>query len=133
MNQPNHKNNSRRVKWKERVKAAQKRTERRDEETGGPKEEGRDRHRILRNEYFKNPRVIRRMAGEPYIWGQRKDGNRLPLDVRVNPIATRDGTRVIASLIDISHHQALEASLREQVVQRENALELGGAGRQGLG
>ncbi|MAT71041.1 MAG: chemotaxis protein CheR [Planctomycetaceae bacterium] len=85
-------------------------------------EEGRDRHRILRNEYFKNPRVIRRMAGEPYIWGQRKDGNRLPLDVRVNPIATRDGTRVIASLIDISHHQALEASLREQVVQRDRFL-----------
>lgn len=85
-------------------------------------EEGRERHRMLRNEYFKNPRVIRRMAGQPYIWGQRKNGSQLPLDVRVNPITTRGGTKFIASLIDISHHQALERSLRKQVVQRDHFL-----------
>lgn len=99
----------------------------RDELIGQPIEllvpsESRDHHTQLRTDYFKCPRVIRRMSGQTYVWGLRKDGSRVPLDVRVNPIVTRGGTKVIASLIDVSAHQAVEHSLREEVVQRDRFL-----------
>ena len=98
----------------------------RDELVGQPIEflmptELRSDHVKLRTDYFQCPRVIRRMSGT-YVLGQRKDGTRLSLDVRVNPIVTRSGTKVIASLIDMTNHQKLEHSLRKDVVQRDRFL-----------
>jgi two-component system CheB/CheR fusion protein len=79
-------------------------------------------HSLLREEYFRHPRVIRRMGNDSFVWGQRCDGSRIPLDVRVNPIRTSAGTQAIASLVDVSEHQKLEESLRSQVQQRDRFL-----------
>ncbi len=79
-------------------------------------------HKSLRQEYLHKPRVIRRMGNDSFVWGLRKDGTRIPLDVRVNPIRTSAGTQAIASLVDVSEHQKLEESLRVQVQQRDRFL-----------
>ena len=86
-----------------------------------PMEQG-SQHSKLQEEYFRNPSSIRRMGPNSYVWGVRKDGRRIPLDVRVDPIATPSGVQAIASLVDISEHQELETSLRDQVRQRDRFL-----------
>lgn len=80
------------------------------------------RHHDLRQDYFCNPYVIRRMGRASYVWGQRKDGKRIPLDIHVRPISTPHGRQAIASVVDVSQHQELEFSLREQVQQRDHFL-----------
>jgi two-component system CheB/CheR fusion protein len=79
-------------------------------------------HQDLRHKYFGNPYIIRRMSGNSYVWGERKDGKRIPLDVRVNPIRTPLGVQAIASVVDVSDHHKLESSLRKQVNQRDRFL-----------
>lgn len=80
------------------------------------------RHVGLRKEFFRHPRLIRRMGGMSYVWGAHKDGSKIPLDVRVNPIETPTGVQAIASVVDFSEHQKLESTLREQVIQRDRFL-----------
>ncbi len=84
--------------------------------------EMRDQHRSQREEYFQDPYVIRRMGDLPYVWGLHRDGRRIPLDVHVRPIATPHGKQAIASVVDVSRHQQLEESLREQVTRRDRFL-----------
>jgi two-component system CheB/CheR fusion protein len=98
-----------------------------DELLGQPLEtliakEERHRHVGLRQEYFLHPYVLRRMGASPYVWGQRKDGQRIPLSVHVRPISTSHGRQAIASVMDVSQHQELESSLRVQVEQRDHFL-----------
>jgi two-component system CheB/CheR fusion protein len=85
-------------------------------------ERERDSHLRFRKEYFHQPYVIQRMGPSSIVWGQRKDGTRLPLDVRVNPITTPSGIQAIASLVDMSDHQSLQESLQTQVQQRDHFL-----------
>ncbi len=85
-------------------------------------EDNSQRHKELRQEYFRNPFVLRRMGVQPYVWGQRKDGKRIPLSIQVRPITTPNGRQAIASVADVSQHQELEESLREQVQQRDRFL-----------
>ncbi len=84
--------------------------------------EHRERHATLRNDYFRNPFVLRRMGGMPYVWGEHKNGERIPLDVHVRPISTPHGRQAIASVVDVSQHQQLEQSLRDQVRSRDHFL-----------
>ncbi len=86
-----------------------------------PPEQG-SRHAKLQQEYFRKPHSIRRMGPDSYVWGLCKDGRRIPLDVRVDPITTPSGLQAIACLVDISQHQELETSLRDQVRQRDRFL-----------
>ncbi len=80
------------------------------------------RHERFRNEFFRHPRLILRMGETSYVWGAHKNGTEIPLDVRVNPIETPSGIQAIASIVDFSVHQELEATLREQVIQRDRFL-----------
>lgn len=80
------------------------------------------RHTELRTDFFRQPRLIRRMGGMSYVWGVHKNGTKIPLDIRVNPIVTPTGIQAIASIVDFTEHQKLEATLREQVIQRDRFL-----------
>jgi two-component system CheB/CheR fusion protein len=79
-------------------------------------------HTKLRTEFFGRPRLIRRMGGMSYVWGVHKNGSKIPLDIRVNPIETPTGVQAIASIVDFTEHQKLESTLREQVTQRDRFL-----------
>ena len=82
----------------------------------------RARHDQLRKRYFRDPHVIQRMGPNSVVWGQRKNGDRIPLDVRVVPVDTPTGVQAIASVVDVTDHQDLEESLRYQVEQRDRFL-----------
>jgi two-component system CheB/CheR fusion protein len=85
-------------------------------------ENHRQEHGNLRRDYFRKPYVLRRMGTLPYVWGKHRDGHAIPLDIQVRPIATPHGRQAIASVVDVSRHQQLEESLRQQVVQRDRFL-----------
>jgi two-component system CheB/CheR fusion protein len=81
-----------------------------------------DGHSLLLSDYFRNPVSLRRVGPNAYVWGTAKDGRKIPLDFRVEPVQTPYGTQSIAAVVDISEHQKLESSLRTQVSQRDRFL-----------
>jgi two-component system CheB/CheR fusion protein len=81
----------------------------------------RDEHRENRQRYFSAPRV-RGMSQGLDVWGLRKDGTEIPLDIRLSPIEGFEGMSVLASIIDMTRSKKLESSLRLQVDQRDRFL-----------
>jgi PAS domain S-box-containing protein len=50
----------------------------------------------------------RRTAGARDLVGMRKDGGELAVEIRLNPIDTRDGPMVVSAIVDISERKRLE-------------------------
>ena len=93
----------------------------RDELLGQPienlvPERFRDHHPSLRAAYFKDP-TVRAMGAGRELFGLRKDGSEMPVEIGLNPISTQDGRFVLASIIDISERKRAEAA-REESEQR---------------
>ncbi|XZE22330.1 chemotaxis protein CheB [Pirellulaceae bacterium SH449] len=82
----------------------------------------RNDHQVWRQQYFRNPYILRRMGALPYVWAKHRSGELIPVDVHVRPISTPSGRQAIASVVDVSKHQQLEESLRTQVQQRDRFL-----------
>ncbi len=61
----------------------------------------RSAHAALRDAYIKEPEVKTMGAGRD-LWGQRKDNSRFPVEVGLNPIRTRNGIVMIATVVDIT-------------------------------
>lgn len=74
--------------------------------------EVRETHPALRAGFHRNPQV-RSMGKGRDLFGLCKDGRLLPLEIGLNPVTTRDGRCVLASIIDISGRKAAEARDRE--------------------
>ena len=72
----------------------------------------RDRHPELRQAYFRSPSA-RNMGSGRDLYGQTRDGRRIPVEIGLNPIDTAQGRFVVASIIDISERKANEAALRD--------------------
>lgn len=69
-------------------------------------------HPALRAGFHCNPQV-RAMGKGRDLFGLRKDGRRLPLEIGLNPVTTQEGRCVLASIIDISERKAAETRDRE--------------------
>ncbi|MCA9214854.1 MAG: PAS domain S-box protein, partial [Planctomycetales bacterium] len=67
----------------------------------------RDDHARYRDEYVRNP-IPRQMGRDSYVVGLRKDGSEFPAEVGLNSIATPDGPRVLAWVIDITKRRHME-------------------------
>ena len=82
----------------------------------------RETHREDRARFMASP-TIRAMGAGRDIRGRRKDGEDVPVEIRLNPIQTSDGTFVLSSIIDITErkqsHSLLEAKTRE--LERSNS------------
>ena len=74
--------------------------------------DARDHHPALRAGFQQNPQV-RSMGTGRDLYGLRKDGRLLPVEIGLNPVTTREGRCVLASIIDISERKAAEARDRE--------------------
>ena len=84
----------------------------RDELIGNPvemliPERLRAHHPRHRKNYFAEPRV-RAMGAGRELFGRRKGGGEIPIEIGLTPIATSEGLCALASIVDITARKAAE-------------------------
>lgn len=70
-----------------------------------------------RSAFFAQPKTRAMGAGRD-LFGLRRDGTEVPIEIGLNPLVTREGTFVLASIIDITARKRAEAEL---IVAKERA------------
>ncbi|MFN8574230.1 MAG: PAS domain S-box protein [Gemmatimonadaceae bacterium] len=75
-------------------------------------------HAGLRAEFYAEPKR-RAMGTGRDLYGRRRDGSEVPLEIGLNPIATADGIFVLASVVDISQRKMFEHELRRSNAELE--------------
>jgi PAS domain S-box-containing protein len=81
----------------------------------------RSAHPGLRGSYLTAP-TTRVMGGGRDLFGLRKDGSEVPIEIGLNPITTPQGEFVLAAIIDITERKRSEEHLRLVVEAAPNAL-----------
>ena len=71
----------------------------------------RERHPGYRTDFFANPQTRTMGAGRD-LFGVRKDGTEIPVEIGLNPIETDEGLFVLASVVDITARKRAETELR---------------------
>lgn len=71
----------------------------------------RGEHPGQRDRYFQSP-IMRAMGAGRELFGVRKDGREVPIEIGLNPIETDDGHMVMASIIDITERKRAEEQFR---------------------
>lgn len=71
----------------------------------------RSRHSQYRDEFFRNP-GRRLMGAGRELYGLRKDGVEIPVEIGLNPIETDEGLLVLSAIVDISSRRRAEEALR---------------------
>ncbi len=84
-------------------------------------EDSRARHPQLRNDYFARP-TVRPVGVGRDLYGLRKDGTQVPVEIGLSPVLTEHGTMVICSILDISVRQRAEDRFRLVVESSPNAI-----------
>jgi len=74
-------------------------------------EEARSHHPELREAFFEAPDT-RRMGTGRDLFGVRKDGLRIPVEIGLNPMETQQGLMVLASVLDITERKRHEERFR---------------------
>lgn len=99
---------------------------RREELLGQPIERlvpfgARERHPKFRSEFYAAPQSRAMGAGRD-LFGRRKDGSEIPVEIGLNPIETDEGLFVLASVVDISARKRAEARFRVVVEASPNGI-----------
>ena len=76
----------------------------------------RGHHHELRDAYMEKPEV-RAMGEGRDLFGQRKDGSQIPIEIGLNPIRTEKGFRVLAGIIDLTERKRTEKLLAWQAAE----------------
>lgn len=80
------------------------------------------KHADYRADFFHHASA-RPMGGGREVFGLRKDGSEVPIEIGLNPIKTDEGSFVIASIIDITERKRIEQVARESEEQLHAVLE----------
>jgi PAS domain S-box-containing protein len=78
----------------------------------------RERHPAYRSDFFSHPQTRAMGAGRD-LFGVRKDGTEIPVEIGLNPIETDEGLFVLASVVDITARKRAEAELRRSNAELE--------------
>lgn len=77
----------------------------------------KEQHKTYRKKYLESDRQPRMMGRGRYLYGQRKDGSRVPLEVGLqvlnNKTEQKDNLKVLCSVSDISEKYALDEKYRQ--------------------
>ena len=73
----------------------------------------RSQHSNYRIGYFRNAES-RSMGAERELFGRRKDGSEVPIEIGLNPIHSSEGLYVLASIIDITERRRAEVEAARQ-------------------
>lgn len=84
-------------------------------------EPSRGRHPLQREEYFAQP-TVRPMGAGRDLYGRRKDGSEVPVEIGLSPVSTEHGLMVICSVLDISLRKRAEDRFRLVVESSPNAI-----------
>jgi PAS domain S-box-containing protein len=76
----------------------------------------RDGHPANRGSYLAHP-ITRPMGSGRDVYGRRKDGTEMPLEIGLSPIRTAQGIAVLSAIVDITGRKHLEES--QQLIIRE--------------
>jgi len=84
----------------------------------------RGRHPGFRDAFFRNPQT-RTMGAGRELFGLRKDGKEIPVEIGLNPIETEEGVFVLGSIVDISARKEAEDERRklEDQLQQSQKME----------
>ncbi len=72
----------------------------------------RGQHHQNRDSFFANPSQRTMGAGRD-LYGRRKDGSEIPLEIGLSPITIGKDQKVLATIVDISERKAFERKLQE--------------------
>ncbi len=81
----------------------------------------RPKHPGYRDGFFREPKV-RNMSAVRDLFGLRKDGSEIPLEIGLNPVETEAGFFALASIIDITVRKKLEQEIADKNRELETLL-----------
>jgi PAS domain S-box-containing protein len=82
----------------------------------------RAKHPGFREGFYTSPQT-RAMGGGRDLFGMRKDGSEMPIEIGLNPLRTSQGDFVLSSIVDITERKNLESALRQQLRERDVLLQ----------
>lgn len=80
----------------------------------------RQRHKQDRSAYTERP-VTRSMGTGRELFGLRKDGSQIPVEIGLNPLESEGRTFILASVIDITQRRETEALLKTKIFELERS------------
>jgi PAS domain S-box-containing protein len=87
----------------------------------------RDVHPPYRQEFVAEPKVRRMGAGRD-LFGRRKDGSQVALEIGLTPVVTEEGVFILSAIVDISARLEAEAARRTLVEELRQAQKLEAVG-----